>query len=171
MPSITTLSRLCRPKLRSGNRALTALRLRRHPGLRRWRTFDSVNRSANGANGHGGAQVRSLSIGEIASQIVRELDGCHVIAIGPVVRGNGSSTPSFYAALCSCDDAGFFSLIVGAADLDDAQRARVAVKDQLRSLGKVVMVFKTEIALAVEIEKIWPSARTTEIRKLVESGR
>jgi hypothetical protein len=38
-------------------------------------------------------------------------------------------------------------------------------------MGKVVMVFQREIEMAVEVEKLWPSARTTEIRQLVASGQ
>jgi hypothetical protein len=170
MPTITaTLSRLSRPKLRAGERALFLPAVRRQPGLKRWKTFDSVGNGS--ANGHGAAQARSLSITEIASQIVAELRSCNVIAIGPTVIGDGMRTPAYYCAACSADDGGFFTLIVGGEDLDDAVQTRATVKDQLRSLGKVVMVFKTEIALAVEVEKIWPCAQTTEIRQLVESGR
>jgi hypothetical protein len=73
--------------------------------------------------------------------------------------------------VASHDGETFFTLVVGGQDLSDAQRARVAVRDRLRKMGRCVLSFKTEIALAVEIEKIWPSARTTEIRQLVESGR
>jgi hypothetical protein len=123
--------------------------------LRGWRTYDAaVNGSSNAANGHGGAQARSLSLTEIADQIIAELRDCNIIAIGPVVVGNGVSTPAYYAAVCSCDHSGFFTLVVGAADLDDAVRARVMVRDKLREMGRCVLSFKTEAKMAIEVEKI-----------------
>jgi hypothetical protein len=173
LPTITaTLSRLSsRPKLRRGLRALVGPGLRRQPGLKRWRTYDAAANGSNGANGHGGAQVRSLSIAQIADQIVRELSDCHVICVGPVVTGDAMRTPPFYCAVASHDGEAFFTLVVGGADLSDALRTRVAIKDRLRALGRCVLSFKSESEMAVEIEKIWPSTRTTEIRQLVESGR
>jgi hypothetical protein len=120
-------------------------------------------------NGHG--QVRSASVTQIADQLVSELAGCHVVCIGPVVLGDATITPRFYCAVCSSDDAGFFSLICGGEDLGDAQRARVAVRDRLRNLGRCVLTFESEAEMAREAEKLWPSERTTQIRQLVENGR
>jgi hypothetical protein len=171
MPTITAT--LSRPKLRAGERALVGPAVRRQPGLgrlRQWRTYDAV--SSNGsANGHGGAQVRSLSITEIASQIVSELAGCNIICVGPVVRGDAPTMPPFYCALCSADDGGFFTLICGGEDLDDAQRARALVRDRLRGMGRCVLEFTTELRMAREIASLWPGPQTEVMLATIESGR
>jgi hypothetical protein len=145
--------------------------VRRHPGLRRWRTFDSVNGSGNRTNGHGGAQARSLSITEIADQIIAELRGCNVIAIGPTVIGDGITTPSYYCAVCAADSGGFFTLIVGAEDLDDAMRTRVTVRDKLRDLGRCVLSFDSELKMAREVSQLWPGPATAAVLATIEDGR
>jgi hypothetical protein len=174
VPMITaTLSRLSQPKLRTGERALVGPGVRKHPGLRRWKTFDSAGNGANGSgNGaNSGAQVRSLSITEIASQIVSELAGCNIVCVGPTVRGDSVRTPAFYSALCSHDGAAFFTLIVGAEDLSDATRTRVTVRDQLREMGRCVLEFTTELRMAREIALLWPCPQTAEVLATVEAGR
>jgi hypothetical protein len=173
LPTITTLSRLAsrlsQPNnVRAGERALVQPGLRRQPGLKRWRTYDA---GSNGANGHGGAQARSLSITQIADQIVRELSDCHVICVGPVVTGNGVTTPSYYCALASHDTETFFTLVVGAEDLSDAMRTRVMVRDKLRGLGRCVLTFESELRMAKEIAQLWPGPQTAEVLATIESGR
>jgi hypothetical protein len=163
------LPRLFQTKLRTGERAFVQPGLRRQPGLKRWRTYDAVSNGSNGANGHG--QVKSLSITEIADQIVSELASCNIVCVGPTVRGDAPTTPPFYCALCSSDDSGFFSLVVGAADLDDAVQTRVAIRDRLREMGKVVMVFQREIEMAREVSQLWPGPATAAVLATVEAGR
>jgi hypothetical protein len=177
LPTITTLSRLAsrlsQPNnVRAGERALVLPTVRRQPGLgrlRQWRTHDSAGNGSNGADGHG--QVRAVGIKDIASQIIKELNDCHVICLGPVVRGDSVRTPAFYAAICSSDGAGFFSLIVGAEDLDDAVRTRVAIRDRLREMGRCVMEFGSELKMAREVSELWPCAQTEAVLATVEAGR
>ena len=173
LPTITaTLSRLSsRPKLRRGLRALVGPGLRRQPGLKRWRTYDAAANGSNGANGHGGAQVRSLSIAQIADQIVKELSDCHVICVGPTVRGDSVRTPAYYCAVASHDGEAFFTLVVGGQDLSDAQRTRVAVRDRLRGMGRCVLTFNSELRMAREAAQLWPGSTTAEVLGIVESGR
>jgi hypothetical protein len=169
MPSITAI--LFRPKLRSGLRALVGPGVRRQPGLgrlRQWRTYDSVG---NGSNGAGGAQVRSLSITDIASQIVRELADVNIVCVGPLVRGDAPTTPPFYCAVASHDGETFFTLVVGAEDLSDAQRARVAVKERLRAMGRCVLSFKSEVEMAREVSQLWPGPQTAAVLATIEDGR
>jgi hypothetical protein len=91
---------------------------------------------------------------QIAGQIISELNGSNVIALGPVVMGDGVTVPSFYCAICSNDDSGFFSLVCGAQDLDDAMRLRAMVRDRLRGLGRAVMGFDSALRMAREVEKL-----------------
>jgi hypothetical protein len=169
--TITLLSSR-KPKLRSGERALVLPAVRRQPGLRRWRTFDSVNGSANGANGHGAAQVRSLSIKDLANPIIAELADANVVLMGPLVlAAPGTNVPSFYAAICSADHSGYFSLILGSDSLDDAVEARRLVCNRLIERGLVVREFKDELTLAKECALLWPSETTRNIERLVRAGR
>jgi hypothetical protein len=144
--------------------------VRRHPGLRRWRTYDSAaNGSANGNNGHG--QVRAVGIKDIADQIIAELQGCNIVCVGPTVIGDRVRTPAYYCAVCSADDNGFFTLICGGEDLDDAQRARALVRDRLRERGRCVMEFTTELRMAREISQLWPGPQTAVMLATIEAGR
>jgi hypothetical protein len=152
----------------SGERALVQPGLRR---LRGWRTYDAItgNGNTNGANGHG--QVRSSSIAQIADQIVKELSDCHVICVGPTVRGDSVRTPAYYCAVASHDGEAFFTLVVGGQDLSDAQRTRVAVRDRLRGMGRCVLTFNSELRMAREAAQLWPGSTTAEVLGIVESGR
>jgi hypothetical protein len=139
-----------------------------------WRTNDAVSGGGNGVaggNGTGRHHIREFTLSAVADDVIGKVADCNIICIGPVVVGNGSNTPPYYCAVCSCDDAGFFSLVCGGVDLEDAQRVRALVRDQLRGLGKVVLSFGSELKMAREVERLWPSQRTIEIRELVESGR
>ena len=61
----------------------------------------------------------------------------------------------------------------GAETKEDATRLRKAVLGCLKAHRPAVVVrdFDSELAMAREVEALWPSERTTQLRETVESGR
>jgi hypothetical protein len=129
--------------------------------VRRWKTYDAAY-AGNGT---------TITPRQMVDMIIAELGGSHVVALGPLVLGTAPGVPPYYAAICSADNDGFFSVTLGACELNDALLLRRQLQDRLHELGKVALPYETEAELAAACERLWPSERTREIRAQVKAGR
>jgi hypothetical protein len=91
--------------------------------------------------------------------------GVNVIMVGPLVRKPNVfvDVPEVYCVVASCDDGGYFNVIAGAEDADDAVRLRRAIVAGLEAHRPTVSVlpYDDELTMARQCEALWPSARTT----------
>jgi hypothetical protein len=151
----------------AGSRAFLAVGVRRQPGLRQWRTYDAVRGTDGPADGNG----HTVSGKQILDIVTAELQDCNIVCIGPVVMGDGVGAPNFYAAVCSADRNGFFTICLGCDELHDAVQMRALLHDRLVAMKRVVLAFDSELKLAQTCARLWPGEPTRTVRQTIEAGQ
>jgi hypothetical protein len=120
-------------------------------GLRQWKTFDAVG------NGHTQAQV--LPGSTIVDHILAELHGCNIIAIGPVVTGDGILAPHFYCVLASRGEGGFFTLVCGITRPSLRSRTGFLRGSRSADTHSCVLAHSLDITLAASGDSARPRCR------------
>jgi hypothetical protein len=111
----------------------------------------------------------------IVMQLLQSTPDWH-IGVGPLVRRPNLfvDVPPVYFTIAASDVGGFFVVIAGAINYDDAAELRLAVQKRLLEGGAAryqVTAFQSERALARWCCRQWPCAKTRAILVQLEAER